>query len=731
MELSGAWRAIAATDETRRTFHLPELDDRDWADVIVPGHWSSHPQFVDNHAVLYRTRFTHSPTTPTNSQANQSRHWLCLDGICQQGDVWLNGQYVGTTDGYFVPHSFDISKELNNRSEHLLAIDVNCGPHAPSAPTNHLLGSVIDPELCGIANQNPGGIWQPVRIRETKSTAIRYFRIICEEADTKSARLAMRCVFHTPTAQNVLLRTRVAGHEHELQHPAAAGENRVEWQVQVPAPRLWWPHSLGDQPLYGLRCEVIVDGEVSDNHEARIGFRSVSMRNWALRVNGERLFVKGTGMLSTSARPADATPEQVAADVLTAKSAGLDMIRLITHVARREVYRAADEVGMMLWQDLPLRGEMSRNIKTEAKRQTREAVDLLGHPPSVLIWCVHDEPFKQPTTPTATPPVITVQRPSWNRSVLDRSLRRVLNRTDGSRPLVTHTAVPPNLGDFDGTTSHLWFGWHRGRAADLVAAAARVPRMVRFVSAFGAASVNPSNPYAAEPAAEGAAAEGAAAEGVAEDTRTRWPELDWERIALSVGATKNSLLHLAAPSSGGNASEWVARTQTAQAEVLKTAIESLRRLKYRPTGGFLAFYLADPTDAGGFGVLDHNRVAKPAWQSLVDACRPLIVVADPLPQDLTAGEDLDVAVHVVSDLRLPIEDARVQATLRANISGGGSVVVSEQIWVGTILPDSCSFIGRINAPLPSTATQAIINLSVTANDVNITNTYQSSTKARA
>ena len=48
--------------------------------------------------------------------------------------------------------------------------------------------------------------------------------------------------------------------------------------------------------------------------------------------------------------------------------------------------------------------------------------------------------------------------------MLDTSVRRVLQRTDGSRPIVNHTAVPPHLPLLDGTTSHLWFGWHDGKA---------------------------------------------------------------------------------------------------------------------------------------------------------------------------------------------------------------------------------------------------------------------------
>ncbi|MDE0700263.1 MAG: hypothetical protein OXH61_06030 [Acidimicrobiaceae bacterium] len=702
MELTGQWRATTANDEMRRTFHQPELDDRAWSEITVPGHWSSHPEFAEAHAVLHRTRFV------LKVPDVDRRCWLWLDGVCQQGDIWLNGRYVGTTDGYFISHGFDITEHLEDRSDHLLAVDVTCAPDKGAAARTSLLGALIDPELSGTVGENPGGIWRPVRIRETGSTAVLFSRTVCLDADPTSATLALRCVFDTPDAGPVVLRTRVCGHEHELEHPAAAGENRVEWTVDVPEPELWWPHSLGDQPLHDLRCEVVVDGEVSDSFVTRVGFRSVRMRNWILHVNGERLFVKGIGMLPTSARPGDASAAEVAEDVLAAKRAGLNMIRVISHIARPEVYETADEIGMLLWQDFPLRGQMARGVRPQATRQAREAVDLLGHHPSVTVWCAHDEPFKKSETPAPTPPLIGQQTPSWNRTVLDRSVRRVLNRTDGSRPVVTHTAVPPTFPDFDGTTSHLWFGWHHGRAADLAAAAARIPRMARFVTAFGAATVERQNPHLDLDNPDG----------------PQWPTLDWAEIAASIGAPSESLLHLVAPERARDAEDWARMTGVAQAEVIKTSIELLRRLKYRPTVGFSLFYLADASEAGGFGVLDRQRRAKPGWQALLDACRPVIVVADPLRPLLSPGEEIDLAVHVVSDERTPIDEAQVQATVRANITGGGSAIVSEQRWGGTIPGDDCSLIGRVNAIVPGVANELVVSLKLTAEQLTVTNDYR-------
>ncbi len=151
---------------------------------------------------------------------------------------------------------------------------------------------------------------------------------------------------------------------------------------------------------------------------------------------------------------AEATPAEMAADVALAGEAGLDFLRLHAHVARPELYDAADEAGLLLWQDLPLQRGYSRGVRGQARRQAREAVDLLAHHPSVFVWCGHNEPMA----------VGAVQAlPTWNRTLLDRAMKSVLERNDGTRPVIAHSGVLPHPPQLDGTDSHLYFGWHTGR----------------------------------------------------------------------------------------------------------------------------------------------------------------------------------------------------------------------------------------------------------------------------
>src|SRR5205085_5388461 len=64
-------------------------------------------------------------------------------------------------------------------------------------------------------------------------------------------------------------------------------------------------------------------------------------------VNGERLFLKGTNQGPTRQALAEATGDEIAADVRLARETGLDLLRVHAHVSRPELYDAADAAGVL------------------------------------------------------------------------------------------------------------------------------------------------------------------------------------------------------------------------------------------------------------------------------------------------------------------------------------------------------------------------------------------------
>jgi beta-mannosidase len=668
VDLGGQWTVHPADDDLRREFADPAFDDREWPCVAVPGHWRDAPALVDSSGpVLYRRAFSHP-----GPSAEGRRAWLWLDGLFSQGDVWLDGAYVGDTEGYFVPHAFEVTDLLTAPGDHVLAVEVGCPAVDDDEPKRSLTGAYQSGDHL-TPGANPGGIWRPVRLVETGPVTIRHGRVVCQEATEERALLTMRLVLDTAVARPARIHTIVAGVRHDLDQPLAAGENRVEWTVTVPEPALWWPHSLGGQPLHDVRVEVHLADEEgtepSDARQWRTGFRSVELRNWVCRVNGERLFLKGANLPPLRPDPANTSRSELRRIVRLARDAGLDFLRVHTHIAPPALYEAADELGMLLWQDFPLQGRYARTVRREAVRQARELVDLLGHHPSITIWCAHDEPFSAPPgrerRRALVAGVLPQQIPTWNRTILDRSVKRVLAKSDRSRPVIAHSGVLPHFPQLDGTDAHLWFGWYGGDVRDLASFAARLPRQVRFVSAFGAQALPDPGDGAAEP--------------------------DWE--ALAAAGIEVEVLQRTVEG-GDDLRSWARASQAHQAHVVRRTVDTLRRLKYRPTGGFSVHRLIDPHGRIGFGLLDERGCPKPAWDALRAACRPLTVVADALPARLDAGDKLDLAVHIVSDERTDRPGCVVVATVASPVGS------RTWRWHGDAPADACALVGRVRWTAP-------------------------------
>ncbi|MEZ5225592.1 MAG: hypothetical protein R2710_02670 [Acidimicrobiales bacterium] len=243
MDLSGSWRAAPLDAELNRSGADPDLDDSGWNTVTVPGHWGETSRFAHAQGpLLYRRQFEHEPTEPGK------RSWLALDGVLAQSEIWLDGRFVGDTIGYFVPHQFEITDALNERDQHVLAIEVSCPDQGDSSSKRSLTGSLQSGPLA--PSGSPGGIWRPVRIERTGPIAIRYARVICQEATDAKAVLRVRLVVDALSAGEARIDTSVTGPDGEAAgggaetHELASGENRPEWKVEIDQPSLWWPAAL-------------------------------------------------------------------------------------------------------------------------------------------------------------------------------------------------------------------------------------------------------------------------------------------------------------------------------------------------------------------------------------------------------------------------------------------------------------------------------------------------------
>ena len=618
--------------------------------------------------MLYRRRFERA-LLPDDRRA-----FLVLDGVFYFSDVWLDADYLGATEGYFFPHALEVTDSLRRNEEHVVAIEVAC-PRQSDRTAKRLVTGVfshwdnLDPDW------NPGGIWRPVRVVETGPARLARMRCVCVEASEERGRLLLDLTIDSGTSGDgeqaprpARLRARVTGPgggllvEDTRELTLAGGDNQLNWTLDIDHPPRWWPRRLGDQPMCDLAVVLEVDGKPSDRLAARTAFREVRWRRWQLHVNGERLFAMGSNQGPTRMQLGEATADELARDVQLALEANLDLLRLHAHVSRPEVYDAADAAGLLLWQDFPLQWGYAFGVRKPAVRQARAMVDELGHHPSIVLWCAHNEPLAVDIAPGA--PLTTRAKlrlggsmlfPTWNKNVLDRSITRALHRADPSRTVDPHSGVLPGLGS-TGTDSHFYYGWYHGALDGLAGALRAFPRLARFVTEYGAQAV-PASAEFMKP--------------------ERWPKLDWDHLFAHHACQNKIFERHVPPEDYSTFDEWRAATQAYQSALVQLQTEDLRRIKYAPTGGFCHFCFADGHPAVTWSVLDHERVEKSGYATLRDACRPVLPMVEPRKG----------LVHVASELRDELTDAIIEVRGDARRLG---------CFTGAIDADAVTYVGRVD-----------------------------------
>ncbi len=156
-----------------------------------------------------------------------------------------------------------------------------------------------------------------------------------------------------------------------------------------------------DNPnLYTLNVQLIENDKVLDELSDRVGFRWFEFKDHgAFYLNGKRLLLRGTHRHEEHAGVGAAmSNEQHRADMELIKDMGTNFVRLAHYPQDPEVYKACDELGLLVWDELPwCRGGLGNDTwKKNTKGMLKEIIEQNYNHPSIIFWSLGNEIYWLP-----------------------------------------------------------------------------------------------------------------------------------------------------------------------------------------------------------------------------------------------------------------------------------------------------------------------------------------------
>lgn len=454
LSLNGQWKLYYGLYNKNAPADPAELKSKNWTEInaTVPGNVEldllasgmiKNPETGNNIYALrkfeayqwwYHRKFT-SPSLAPGERAE-----IVFDGLDCFGTIWINEKRVGETDNMLIAHRFDITDLLRPEDN---AIYIRIDPAVPKSQDylNGTVGSRGDflveqmhirkaPHMFGwdiMPRLVSAGLWRNVRLEIKKPTRLEQVYWMTNETDVArgKATLLLDWQFKTdyPMVDGLTMEVilqRGGQTSFSVLFPLYTFCNRQ--RISLENVDFWWPKGYGEPALYDATVRILDDHKnILDENRQKVGIRTAELiytdittkenpGEFVFRVNGEKIFVRGTNWVPLDAlHSRDKDHLQGAIEMIC--DLNCNMIRCWggNVYEDHEFFRLCDENGIMVWQDFamgcttyPQDPEFAGKIRKEA---IAVVLKLRTHP-SLVLWAGNNEndqslewSFKKPINP--------------------------------------------------------------------------------------------------------------------------------------------------------------------------------------------------------------------------------------------------------------------------------------------------------------------------------------------
>ncbi len=414
--LNGVWKFQFVDEPSKRstTFFQNNFDDSAWDEIPVPSNWemqgydkpiycnveyphANRPPYIQrrsgqsgfgvNPVGSYRREFT----IPQNWDGKQM--FLHFDGIYSAAYIWVNGQYVGYTQGANNDHEFNVTPYINS-GKNTLAVQVFRWSDGSYLECQDMF--------------RMSGLYRDVYLFATPSTHIRDHYITSNLTAPQYTSGQLNTELKVVNKDNVASQTKA---EIELiddngqtvfkslpQVVSLEGgeEKAIQFSQSLSGLKLW---SAEIPNLYTLivRLKDNQDNEL-EVFSTKYGFRHIEVKDRLVYVNGKRIVFKGVNRHDTHPLLGRAVDlESMMRDVTMFKQNNINTVRTSHYPNQAKFYALLDYYGVYTMDEADIECHANTNISSFRSwapafvdRAERMVYRDRNHP-SVIFWSLGNE----------------------------------------------------------------------------------------------------------------------------------------------------------------------------------------------------------------------------------------------------------------------------------------------------------------------------------------------------
>ncbi len=355
-------------------------------------------------------------------------HWsgrtirLHVGGAAYRAEAWLNGQYIGTHEGAYTEFWFDATAAVRFGETNSIVVRVT------SLSRSHAVDGMVLKEM-PVSKQSwyyaEGGLWGNVWFEALSHVRCESIAI---EPDLRqeTARIEVLAANDGSESRHVDLQVTLIDPKGEVaaewREPVAIlpGKQTYLRDVRLDRPMHW---SLETPNLYRVHASLVEDGGEIDSLTTAFGMRDFTVREGRYFLNGEQIYIRGIllqpnfpiGLIA----PAD--PGLIEREVLLAKEAGFNLIRIHIRPSIAGYYDLTDRHGMLVYAESSLAWlQDTPRLLDHGRREVTAMIERDRNHPSVAFWGIFNE-HRAPASRYADALVRTARAIDPTRVIVDNS----------------------------------------------------------------------------------------------------------------------------------------------------------------------------------------------------------------------------------------------------------------------------------------------------------------------